>query len=76
MVFSVQLHFDLKIGCLGNWVRRFGFVFTVLRMRGIVSRNVFKQSRKTVRYFRFSLRAFCPSIESVNTVHCPCPERK
>ena len=48
MVLSVELHFDPKIGCLGNWVRRYGFVFTVLRIRGIVSRNVFKQSRKTV----------------------------
>jgi len=39
------------------------------------------QARKTsvhlqnsLRYFRFSPRAFCPSIE--NTVYCPCPERK
>ena len=29
-------------------MRRYGFVFIVLRIRGIVSRNVFKQSRKTV----------------------------
>jgi len=48
MVWSVEFHFDLKIGCLGNWMRRYGFVFTVLRIRGIVSRNLFKQSRKTV----------------------------
>jgi len=46
MVLSVELHFDLKIGCLENWVRHYGFVFNVLRIRGIVSRNVFKQSRK------------------------------
>jgi len=45
MVLSVELHFDLKIVCLGNWVRH-GFVFPVLRIRGIVSRNVLKQSRK------------------------------
>lgn len=32
MVLSVELHFDLRIGCLGNWVRRYGFVFTVLRI--------------------------------------------
>jgi len=39
------------------------------------------QARKTffktsLRYFRFSLRAFCPSIENVCTVYCPCPGRK
>jgi len=45
---SVELQFDLKIGCLGNWVKRYGFVFTVLRIQGIVSRNVTKQSTKTV----------------------------
>jgi len=48
MVLNVEFHFDLKIGCLGNWVRHYGFVFIVLRIRGIFSRNVFKQSRKTV----------------------------
>jgi len=39
------------------------------------------QARKTLtehslRYFRFSPRAFCPSIENVCTVYCPWPERK
>lgn len=48
MVLSVELHFDLTIRCLGNWVRSYGFVFTVLKIRGVVSRNVFKHSRKTV----------------------------
>lgn len=48
MVLSVELRFDLKIECFGNWERRYEFVFTVLRIRGIVSRNVFKQPRKFV----------------------------
>jgi len=55
MVLSVELYFDLKIDCVGNWVRRYGFVFTVLRIRGIVSRNVFKQSRKTVKEIQCSV---------------------
>lgn len=48
MILSVELHIDLTIQCLGNWVRLYGFVFTVLRIQDIVSRNVFKQLRKTV----------------------------
>jgi len=37
---------NCKIGSMGNWVRSYGFVF---RVGCIISRNVFKQSRKTVK---------------------------
>jgi len=30
----------------------------------------------SLRYFRFSPRAFSPSIENICTVYCLCPERK
>jgi len=54
MVSSGELHFDLKIGSLGNWVRSSGFVFRVSR-KGDISRNVFKQSRKTVSVFKTTM---------------------
>jgi len=46
MVLSGELHFELKIRHLGNCWRGYEFVFRVLRKGGIISRNVFKQSRK------------------------------
>ncbi len=46
VVLNWELHFDLNIGSLGNWVRSYGFVFRVSQKRGIISRNVFMQSRK------------------------------
>jgi len=33
-------------------------------------------SEHSLRYFSFSPRVFCPSIENVCTVYCPCPGRK
>ncbi len=55
---SGELHFDLNIGSLGNWVRSCGFVFRVSQRRGIISRNVFKQSRKTVILWQRCLQIF------------------
>lgn len=71
MVLSVELHFDLKIGCLGNWVRRYGFVFIVLRKQGIVSINVIKQSRKTVKFtFYLYLHKYFYSISVFTQQSC------
>jgi len=47
VVLSGELHFDLNIGSLGNWLEVLDLCF-VAKKRGIISRNMFKQPRETV----------------------------
>ncbi len=49
---------DTRTSGMREDFRSYGFVFRVLRIRGIVSRNVFKESRKTVMCFCTHLHFF------------------
>ena len=49
--FSGELHLDLNVGSLGNWLRSYGIVFGVGGNGGMISVNVFNRLRRTVINF-------------------------
>jgi len=69
--------FETKWG----WWQNFHFWVEFKTFKGLVHPKMKIMSLMThphvsFRYFRFSLRVFCPSVGNVCMVYCPCPERK